>query len=245
MQCYNSNHMASHINKILIPFLKSPQRPEGTLSLHEAQGFLFTVACSPELIKPSEWLPFIFNEQEANYESDDEATIVLQALIDLYNIINTQVYTGELTLIDEFNLSLPALENIGESAIVGQWSKGFLMGHDWLHEIWEDYIPDELSDELGSIMMVLSFFSSKSLAEIYYHELAKSSDQTLEQYAKVIQDTLGPAILSYAHMGRSIQTALSESENEFEMPYINEQKIGRIEPCPCGSGKKYKKCCLH
>jgi uncharacterized protein YecA (UPF0149 family) len=28
-------------------------------------------------------------------------------------------------------------------------------------------------------------------------------------------------------------------------PYINiEPKIGRNEPCPCGSGKKYKKCCL-
>lgn len=24
---------------------------------------------------------------------------------------------------------------------------------------------------------------------------------------------------------------------------INENKIGRNEPCPCGSGKKYKKCC--
>lgn len=24
----------------------------------------------------------------------------------------------------------------------------------------------------------------------------------------------------------------------------NEAKVGRNEPCPCGSGKKYKKCCL-
>lgn len=23
------------------------------------------------------------------------------------------------------------------------------------------------------------------------------------------------------------------------------KKPGRNEPCPCGSGKKYKKCCLH
>jgi preprotein translocase subunit SecA len=23
----------------------------------------------------------------------------------------------------------------------------------------------------------------------------------------------------------------------------NEEKIGRNAPCPCGSGKKYKKCC--
>jgi len=22
-------------------------------------------------------------------------------------------------------------------------------------------------------------------------------------------------------------------------------KIGRNDPCPCGSGKKHKKCCLH
>jgi preprotein translocase subunit SecA len=26
-------------------------------------------------------------------------------------------------------------------------------------------------------------------------------------------------------------------------PYRREQKIGRNDPCPCGSGKKYKKCC--
>ena len=25
-------------------------------------------------------------------------------------------------------------------------------------------------------------------------------------------------------------------------PFVREQKVGRNEPCPCGSGKKYKKC---
>jgi uncharacterized protein YecA (UPF0149 family) len=24
---------------------------------------------------------------------------------------------------------------------------------------------------------------------------------------------------------------------------VTRQKVGRNEPCPCGSGKKYKKCC--
>ena len=28
-----------------------------------------------------------------------------------------------------------------------------------------------------------------------------------------------------------------------EQPVTVEKKIGRNEPCPCGSGKKYKKCC--
>ena len=26
-------------------------------------------------------------------------------------------------------------------------------------------------------------------------------------------------------------------------PMITEDKVGRNDPCPCGSGKKYKKCC--
>ena len=28
-----------------------------------------------------------------------------------------------------------------------------------------------------------------------------------------------------------------------QKPIINDDKIGRNDPCPCGSGKKYKKCC--
>jgi len=27
-------------------------------------------------------------------------------------------------------------------------------------------------------------------------------------------------------------------------PVTSEPKVGRNDPCPCGSGKKYKKCCL-
>lgn len=28
-------------------------------------------------------------------------------------------------------------------------------------------------------------------------------------------------------------------------PIRVEEKIGRNDPCPCGSGKKHKKCCLN
>ena len=42
---------------------------------------------------------------------------------------------------------------------------------------------------------------------------------------------------------------LSEGNNIIEKPQIiktteNEIKVGRNEKCPCGSGKKYKKCCI-
>ncbi len=38
---------------------------------------------------------------------------------------------------------------------------------------------------------------------------------------------------------------LEEIEKEYKRSrtVVNENKIGRNDPCPCGSGKKYKKCC--
>jgi uncharacterized protein YecA (UPF0149 family) len=34
-----------------------------------------------------------------------------------------------------------------------------------------------------------------------------------------------------------------DSEEIVQVPIIKNNTIGRNEPCPCGSGKKYKKCC--
>ncbi len=36
----------------------------------------------------------------------------------------------------------------------------------------------------------------------------------------------------------------SEDKTSARVPPIQSHKVGRNEPCPCGSGKKYKKCCL-
>ena len=41
--------------------------------------------------------------------------------------------------------------------------------------------------------------------------------------------------------GYTNKDELSDSGNE---PIRVEVKTGRNDPCPCGSGKKYKKCCL-
>jgi len=54
------------------------------------------------------------------------------------------------------------------------------------------------------------------------------------------------------HNERGSSFEENESDNGdgfyFDSPpvrtYIREIKAGRNDPCPCGSGKKYKKCCL-
>jgi uncharacterized protein YecA (UPF0149 family) len=58
-------------------FLAHPARPAGTLSYHELQGFLFAVLSAPELIRPSEWMPIIFNERDAGYATLEEANEIV------------------------------------------------------------------------------------------------------------------------------------------------------------------------
>jgi len=36
-----------------------------------------------------------------------------------------------------------------------------------------------------------------------------------------------------------------KSEEQSITVVNSSEKIGRNDPCPCGSGKKYKKCCMH
>jgi preprotein translocase subunit SecA len=57
-----------------------------------------------------------------------------------------------------------------------------------------------------------------------------------------------PSAEAFSHSGGPIQ--LSRSSNistppvQSSQPSHKAKKIGRNQPCPCGSGKKYKKCCL-
>ena len=53
-------------------------------------------------------------------------------------------------------------------------------------------------------------------------------------------------------MSNDYETLIDRNEHNFDRKNIyakgetiyKEKKIGRNERCPCGSGKKYKKCCI-
>ncbi|MBT3346566.1 MAG: hypothetical protein HN404_26460 [Gemmatimonadetes bacterium] len=54
---------------------------------------------------------------------------------------------------------------------------------------------------------------------------------------------LGKAMPSSSPRGRGLVAAGSEgSDSAKREPIRNEPKVGRNQPCPCGSGKKYKHC---
>ena len=221
----------------LSTFLEHPARPDGTLRYHELQGFLFTIASAPELIPPSEWMPIIFDENEAGYATLDEAKGIVGELMTLYNEVNACVVEDRVALPTDCAFRSEVLANLEDSAPIAQWSRGFLRGHQWLEELWDAYVPKKLDAEFSAALLTLTFFASKELAEAFHAE-AGNKERSLEAMANTIRDVFPEAIAEYAHLGQSIHLALSEVAGPGRST-----KVGRNEPCPCGSGRKYKKCC--
>jgi len=120
------------------------------------------------LIRPSEWLPIIFDEQEAVYDTLEEAQQILGQIMTLYNSVNAAASAG--TLPADCPVRPRPLDNLDESAPLALWSRGYMVGHDWLADLWDVELPPDLDEELGVVLMALSFFSSRKLAEAFLEE---------------------------------------------------------------------------
>ncbi|MGD8339945.1 MAG: UPF0149 family protein [Gammaproteobacteria bacterium] len=200
--------------KTLGAFLQHEDRPEGTMSFHELQGFLFAVTAAPELIQPSDWLPLISNDEDIGFADEDEAERILDLIMVLYNQINASVVERS----DEMPFDCAFLNatdaNFDELAPVSQWSCGFIQGHNWLVELWDEWITDEeseLSQEIGACLITLSFFSSQAVAEALYLEGSDGQldDETFDEFAEKIRRLFPSALASYADIGRTISEVLA------------------------------------
>jgi uncharacterized protein len=221
-------------------FLSSPQRVKGTMTYPQLAGFMFSMANAPELIPPSEWMPIVFNDQDGRYESRDEAEEILQAMMALYNVCGRERTEGSALLPPGCDIRPQPLDNLGDDAPLSQWARGFLTGHVYLDDIWNEYTPDELDEELGSILMALTFFASPALADAYHKE--GKGKTSFEELADTVVMIFPDALIEYAHLGRSIFQARREAGDLDQEPSAH-PKIGRNDSCPCGSRKKFKKCC--
>ena len=70
------------------------------------------------------------------------------------------------------------------------------------------------------------------------------SEQEVEQAAEQVEHVPEPKNVQYHHADyeEALETAKSNDDTAVQ-PFVRQgQKIGRNDPCPCGSGKKYKQC---
>ncbi len=188
---------------ILQPFLAAAQRPEDTLNYQELLGFLFGVACSPEMIQPVDWLPEVFNGQDAAYADLAEAGQVMQAMMTLYNQINQEILRGYPLLPADCQPAADAMANLEAGAPLSLWSRGFLVAHEWLTDVWEANTPEDLDEELGACVLALSFFVSPEMAEGYWREF-EPEGMSLEEMARQILEEIPAAMVVYSDIGRNL-----------------------------------------
>ena len=75
-------------------------------------------------------------------------------------------------------------------------------------------------------------------------------ESTVEYIFKVQVDVRPQGIMrppqdgtQYKNEAQKVQPNFGKSRDNKKIKASDINKIGRNDPCPCGSGKKYKKCC--
>lgn len=202
-------------------FLCSDILPDNSMLLSDMDGFLTAIAVGPELIPPSEWLPHILGKGEPNFRDMDQANAFFGSIMLWYN-----------NILDTLNNRPAEYEpyiyyNRNEEPIFSDWAEGFLIGMSLRPVAWEPLrdsksygqylipILAHMPDHKGGGFVI----GDKAYEEIY--ALLAKDEQMLSNC--VIQ------INQFWKLARQF--------------YSGHPKAGRNDPCPCGSGKKFKKCC--
>jgi len=236
----------THAHAVLREFLDRPDNPEGVFCYDEFLGFIFAVVCTPDLVKPGEWIPVVFGEAGMPAGDDEEAQRLLSALMAVYNDHIERLADSEKPLRPDVELRDSVMANFDEDAPVAGWSRGFRVGRHWLRESWDDLpLPDDMQDELAACFMVLTFFSSPEFAREFWTDIAEEEGKSFEEMAERCLSIFEDAAASYAHIGFTLWSALRNVEARMadQQPAQAGPPVGRNDPCPCGSGRKFKKCC--
>lgn len=196
---------------------------ESILDLSELDGYFASLACAPSLIMPSKWMALIWGGEHLTpeWESHEEAKLFFKLIMAYYNETMNSFSSG--------NYNPLFLERqIAEKTymIVDEWCEGFLRALP----LWpiSKYQHDQA---LLDFMTAISPFTSDQGFQI----IQNLSYSEIEQYQKKIT----PAVNTlYRHYAR-------QRQQEGQPIIRGAPKVGRNDPCPCGSGKKFKKCCLH
>ena len=213
---------------------------QDTLGLDYAYGFILSTVSAPDIIPPPEWLPMLFTtDRQREQDAGKQVARVLGALVSIWSFWTEETQDSEtLTLPPECVLDAEG----NPSAPLLDFCRGYLEGCDWLRGVWDEALdpfgPDAPEDRiLGRAMaLCLRIFKSDDLPDDGTQE---AQDLRAVPLTEALQ-RLPQALTDAAALGRALHIeSLRESG-----PVKADPKPGRNEPCPCGSGKKYKKCCL-
>jgi uncharacterized protein len=175
---------------------------------------------------PAEWLPRVWGEEKVapKWKNPKEEQRIVNLIM---RFMNEVLVTFEVAP-KEFEPLYVEHEIDGESLIDAEaWCWGFWEGMDLRPGSW-----DEIWDsEAGPLMRPIYLLGADEIEE---SELAEVEDpRKAHKLALEIEANL-PAIHRFWLPRRKAAVETVKRE---------EPKVGRNDDCPCGSGKKFKKCC--
>lgn len=197
---------------------------EEAMPLDMLQGMLCAVASAPDLIPPSRWLTAALGENPV-YETTGQAEEIHDLVMRFYSQTVQELDEGEGVTLYVF------ADEAGEDDL-GTWCEGYLEGvllsqADW----YEHGEPDDVEELLLPFMLL-----SGRLREAA--EESGDGLPTLEEEQEMHRRAAGS-------MGNSVQAVYAYwlDKRISHAPIRRDgPKVGRNDPCPCGSGKKYKSC---
>lgn len=220
--------------------------PAGGLPCVEAlDGFLCAVVAAPELIRPSEWTESVWGEAHA-FEDPQAATELIGLLMRLYNQIVARIgnpaASGEPTGDLMPRLALPEMDpddpesmpdpDATDILVGALWAFGFQTGRELRPDDWERLVDDfeGLDDvllDIDALMLGLDGDDNEP-----------GNDDELP--------TLGDRLAILFGVPRLLHTLYKDAQAQSLPPALPSRratpKVGRNDPCPCGSGRKYKLC---
>jgi uncharacterized protein len=212
--------------EVLDEFLASIEDAD-PMTLEELDGFFCALVAGPELVPPSEFLPEVFGGDFPEFKDMEEAQRITGLLMRHWNGI------ADTLAKDEIHLPYVNQEEDG-SAPANEWACGFMTGISMRDDSWSRLIKDD--DHAGAILPMM----------ILCHE----HDEDPEMRPGPITPEKRKELLAYMAAGTlKIYQYFKADREAYRSPFEYDPvkrsgpKIGRNEPCPCGSGKKYKKCC--
>jgi len=187
-------------------------------------GLFYAIALTPFRITAMEILPLLFSadKPDINALQTDHLVIAISEICQAYK---QQLLNGNLHF--PYDFSQPASLN---TLHVYEWSLGFYQGLQLRAAFWR-YENDGISENVP-VLNSLTIFTDL---------FADHNAQTATLNQSFLQ--LPHAIQAIEKFSNQVRLEAAIAQQKLNPPAYQPERTGRNEPCPCGSGKKYKKCC--
>jgi uncharacterized protein len=203
------------------------------MNLEQLDGFLAALICGPEIVRPSEYLPVIYGSDmvlEDSFGSQSVLQDFLSLIMRHWNVIADTLHSGDVFL----PLLLEDENGISHG---NDWAKGFLRGMELRRADWAILLDDEKHGRWLVPIFALAHENDPDPEMRPYKEAIGA-----EEREKLIVGAAAGVTGIYRHFEaqRMVEGQPFDSVTTFRR---TAPKIGRNDPCPCGSGKKFKQCC--